>query len=61
MVVPKNKISILLQIENKLGFSLDSYKDTNMTEAHEKDNTPNPFDKLTLEELLYLRENGYFR
>ena len=47
------------QIMNKLGFDIDEYNSDDIKEAYEKDNIPNPFDKLTLEELLYLRENDY--
>ena len=55
----KNK-EISKQIMNKLGFDIQKYNSTNSGEAHEKDNLPNPFDKLSLEELLFLRENNYF-
>ena len=49
----KNK-EISKQIMNKLGFDIQKYNSTNSGEAHEKDNLPNPFDKLSLEELLFL-------
>ena len=47
------------QIMNKLGFDIDEYNSDDIKEAYEKDNIPNPFEELTLEELLYLRENDY--
>ncbi|MBR3834195.1 MAG: hypothetical protein IKJ73_07745 [Lachnospiraceae bacterium] len=58
-----NKIEeILQQINNKLGFDIREYNsnDNLLEEAHERDDIPNPFDKLTLEELLFIRENNYF-
>lgn len=55
----KNK-EMLQQITNKLGFDIQEYNSDNSNEAHERDNLPNPFDKLSLEELLFLRENNYF-
>lgn len=48
------------QIMNKLGFDIRDYNTDDYGEAHEQDNIPNPFDKLSLEELLFLRENNYF-
>jgi hypothetical protein len=45
---------------NKLGFDIREYNSNDSKEAHERDNIPNPFDKLTLDELLFLRENHYF-
>jgi hypothetical protein len=57
---PKNK-EILQQITNKLGFDIKEYNSADdFSEAHERDNISNPFDKLTLEELLFIRENNYF-
>lgn len=50
---------MLQQIRNKLGFDIASYNTVNAEDAHERDDIPNPFDKLSLEELLYLRENNY--
>lgn len=51
-------------IEQKLGFTIKEYFENEKTKenviSHEKDNVPNPFDVLSLEELLYLREHGYF-
>lgn len=39
------------QIQNKLGFNLKDYnKNDSKSIAHEQDNIPNPFDKLSLEE-----------
>lgn len=55
----KNK-EMLQQIINKLGFDIKEYNFNNSEEAHERDNIPNPFDKLSLEELLFLREHNYF-
>ncbi len=55
----KNK-EMLQQIMNKLGFDIREYNSNDSKEAHERDNIPNPFDKLTLDELLFLRENHYF-
>ena len=55
----KNK-EMLRQITNKLGFDIQSYNnEDNLDDAHERDNIPNPFDKLSLEELLFLRDNNY--
>jgi hypothetical protein len=50
------------QITDKLGFDIREYNDDDddFGDAYEKDNIPNPFDKLSLEELLFLRENNYF-
>ena len=49
-------------IEEKLGFTLKEYnaKVGVGTESHEQDNLPNPFDKLSMDELLFLREHPYF-
>ena len=55
----KNK-EMLQQIINKLGFDIREYNSNSFEEAHERDDIPNPFDKLSLEELLFLRENNYF-
>jgi hypothetical protein len=56
------KYEMFLQITNKLGFDIREYNDDDddFSDAYEKDNIPNPFDKLSLEELLFLRENNYF-
>ena len=51
---------MLQQIINKLGFDIREYNSNDSGEAHERDDIPNPFDKLSLEELLFLRENNYF-
>ena len=48
------------QITNKLGFDIQEYNSDSLEEAHERDDLPNPFDKLSLEELLFLREHNYF-
>ena len=51
------------QIQEKLGFSVQDYEKLSHDapeEVHERDNIPNPFDRLSLEELLFLRENNYF-
>lgn len=52
----------LHSIEEKLGFTLKEYnaKAGVGTESHEQDNLPNPFDKLSMDELLFLREHHYF-
>lgn len=52
----------LHSIEEKLGFTLKEYnaKDGVGTESYEQDNLPNPFDKLSMVELLFLREHHYF-
>lgn len=57
----KNK-EMFQQITDKLGFDIREYNDNDddFSDAYEKDNIPNPFDKLSLEELLFLRENNYF-
>ena len=55
----KNK-EMLQQITDKLGFDIQSYNDEDKkTEAHERDDLPNPFDRLSLDELLFLRHNNY--
>ena len=51
---------MLQQIMNKLGFDIREYNSNDFGEAHERDDIPNPFDKLSLEELLFLRDNNYF-
>lgn len=48
---------ILKQITDKLGFDPREYNDADSPDTHEQDNIPNPFDKLSLEELLFLREH----
>lgn len=54
--------TMLKKIEEKLGFSIKEYNDRHRVkkEAHEQDNIPNLFEKLTMEELLFLREHKYF-
>lgn len=50
-------------IEQKLKFSIKEYNEfdkLNRTISYENDNIPNPFDVLSLEELVYLREHNYF-
>ena len=61
-VLKKRKIDMLQQINNKLGFDIREYNsyDNLEEEAHERDDIPNPFDKLSLEELYFIRENNYF-
>jgi hypothetical protein len=56
------KYVMFYQITNKLGFDIREYNDDDddFSDAYEKDNIPNPFDKLSLEELLFLKENNYF-
>ncbi len=56
---PKNK-EMLQQITSKLGFDIKEYNSFDSAEAHERDNIPNPFNVLSLDELLFLRENKYF-
>lgn len=51
---------MLQKITNKLGFDIQEYNIDNSKEAHERDDIPNPFDKLSLDELLFLRANNYF-
>ncbi len=53
-------IEMFQQIVNKLGFTPEEYNDDVSVDTHERDDLPNPFEKLTLEELLFLRENNYF-
>ena len=48
------------QIMDKLGFDIREYNSNDFGEAHERDDIPNPFDKLSFEELLFLREHNYF-
>ena len=58
-------------IEDKLGFNIKEYnrreqealkklKEAGQCDSHECDNIPSPFEKLSLEELEYLREHNYF-
>jgi hypothetical protein len=55
------KYVMFQQITNKLGFDIREYNDNDdFSDVYERDNIPNPFDKLSLEELLFLRENNYF-
>lgn len=61
-----NSISELMMAEDikeKLGMdnaALETYNQTACwNNTHENDNEKNPFDALTLEELLFLREHGY--
>ena len=51
---------MIQQIMNKLGFNIEEYNSDDLDDAHERDDLPNPFDKLSLEELLFLRQNNYF-
>ena len=52
---------MLKTINEKLGFDVREYgKEDTETEWHECDNKPNPFDKLKLEELEFIRDNNYF-
>ena len=51
---------MLKQITDKLGFDIREYSSDDTEEAYERDNIPNPFDKLSLEELLFIRDNHYF-
>lgn len=44
---------MLQQIINKLGFDIREYNSKDFDEAHERDDIPNPFDKLSLDELLF--------
>lgn len=64
MNVRKNNAISQESIEQKLGFTIKEYFENEKTKgnviSHEKDNVPNPFDVLSLEELLFLREHGYF-
>lgn len=52
---------MLQEITTKLGFDIRQYNSLALEteDAFERDNIPNPFDKLSLEELLFLRENKY--
>ena len=58
-------------IEDKLGFNIKEYNrreqealkkmmEAGQCDSHECDNIPSPFEKLSLEELEYLREHNYF-
>lgn len=51
---------MLQQIKNKLGFDIKDYNFKDIDGVYERDNIPNPFNKLSLEELMFLRENKYF-
>ena len=55
----RRNIEMLQQITNKLGFDIKEYNNDNLCDAHERDDLPNPFDRLSLEELLFLRNNNY--
>jgi hypothetical protein len=52
----KSNNNKIMQITAKLGFDIEKYNFDDCKEAHERDNIPNPFDKLTLDELLFLRK-----
>ena len=56
----RKDMEMLKQITDKLGFDVREYNPDNTEEAYERDNIPNPFDKLSLEELLFIRKNHYF-
>ena len=51
-------------IEQKLGFTIKEYLGNEKTKgnviSHEKDNVPNPFDVLSLEELLFFERTWIF-
>ncbi len=58
----RRNIEMLQQITNKLGFDIKEYNNEKLCDAgsaHERDDLPNPFDRLSLEELLFLRNNNY--
>ena len=42
-----------------LHFDIRDYNSLDTRDAHERDDIPNSFDKLSLEELLLIRENKY--
>jgi hypothetical protein len=47
-------------IRDKIGMDLEDYaKLDDGVEPHERDNVVSPLDKLTLEELLFIREHNY--
>ena len=57
----QNYIQMLTQINNKLGFDIREYNNMDTrTEFHEQDNIENPLACLSMEELLFIRENNYF-
>ena len=56
----RKDMEMLKQITDKLGFDIREYSSDNTEEACERDNVPNPFDKLSLEELRFIRKNHYF-
>ena len=57
----QNYIQMLTQINNKLGFDIREYnKMDTRTEFHEQDNIESPLACLSMEELLFIRENNYF-
>ena len=56
-----NDIEMKEMILKKLGIDdMDEYNKMTPDIPHEKDNVPNPFDRLSLEELDYLCEHNYF-
>ena len=56
-----NDLEMKNQIENKLGFNIKEYNDQPLEgDIYECDNKPNPFDVLSIEELLFLRKHNYF-
>lgn len=59
----KQEMLILQDINNKLGFDIQKYGLNDESKvAHEQDNISNPFDKLSLEELLFIRNHrGYIK
>ncbi len=56
------KLEMLQGINEKIGFDItdrEAWKSFTLSddEAHERDNVPSPLEELSLEELLFLREN----
>ena len=67
-LIKKREIAIEFNIGSRLGeqneyiivYSNPEYKNNPYVFVLKRDDIPNPFDKLSLEELLFLRENNYF-
>jgi hypothetical protein len=59
-IVTKEERERAHAIEKKLGFTLKEYNEEsmkNLEDAHERDNEPNPFDILTMDEVLFIMDN----
>ena len=57
----RNNIITKDSILKKMGITdMNEYNKNQTENPHECDNLPTPFDNLTLDELLFIREHNYF-